>query len=123
CIAARQHIARPLRDPQQAPAAHPARLAYNRCCTERRHNMTTTTFNLPTAEEMTERLRTWAERYRVPGATIAWMHGDEVQSAAAGVINIETGVETTPDTLFQIGSITKVYTTTLIMQLVDEGRI
>ena len=85
--------------------------------------MTTTAFNLPTAEEMTDRLRTWAERYRVPGATVAWMHGDEVQSAATGVINIETGVETTPDTLFQIGSITKVYTTTLIMQLVDEGRI
>ena len=51
------------------------------------------------------------------------MHGDKVQSAAAGVINVNTGVDVTPDTLFQIGSITKVYTTTLIMQLVDEGRI
>jgi CubicO group peptidase (beta-lactamase class C family) len=51
------------------------------------------------------------------------MRGDEVQTAAAGVVNRQTLVETTPDTLFQIGSITKLYTATLIMQLVDQGRI
>ncbi len=79
--------------------------------------------NLPTSAEMTERLRTWIERYRVAGASVAWMHDGTIETAAAGVININTGVETTPDALFQIGSITKVYTTTLIMQLVDEGRL
>jgi CubicO group peptidase (beta-lactamase class C family) len=51
------------------------------------------------------------------------MHGDRVESAAVGTINVNTGVPVTPDTLFQIGSITKVYTTTLVMQLVEEGRI
>ena len=75
---------------------------------------------LPSQAEITERLQTWIERYHVAGASVAWMRGDEVQSAAAGVINVSTGVETTPDTLFQIGSITKVWTATLIMQLVDE---
>lgn len=83
----------------------------------------TTQVQLPTSEEMTERLKTWVDRYRVAGATVAWMRGDEIQTAAAGVVNRKTGVETTTDSLFQIGSITKVYTTTLIMQLVDEGRI
>ncbi len=78
---------------------------------------------LPSQAEMTERLGVWAERYRVPGVSMAWMRGNEVVSAAAGVINIGTGVEATTDSLFQIGSITKIYTTTLIMQLVDEGRI
>jgi len=78
---------------------------------------------LPSAAEMQERLAAWAAQYLVPGAALAWMHGDEVQSAAAGTINVETGVPVTPDTLFQIGSITKLYTTTLVMQLVDEGRI
>ena len=82
-----------------------------------------TQVQLPTAEEMTERLKTWCDRYRVAGATVAWMRGSEVQAAAAGVVNRNTGVETTTDSLFQIGSITKVYTTTLIMQLVDEGRL
>jgi hypothetical protein len=32
-------------------------------------------------------------------------------------------VAVTPETLFQYGSITKVWTTTLIMQLVDEGQL
>lgn len=83
----------------------------------------TTTVQLPSSEELTERLTTWVERYRVAGATVAWMRGDQVQAAAAGVVNRGTGVQATPDSLFQIGSITKVYTATLITQLVDEGRI
>ncbi len=78
---------------------------------------------LPASEEMAERLRTWAQRYIVTGAAVGWIHGDESGSASTGVINVNTGVDVTPDTLFQIGSITKVYTTTLIMQLVDEGRV
>jgi CubicO group peptidase (beta-lactamase class C family) len=78
---------------------------------------------LPSSDEMAERLAQWAERYRVAGAAVAWMHGDETRSAATGVVNTETGVETTPDTLFQIGSITKVWTTSIIMQLVDEGKV
>ena len=82
-----------------------------------------TTATLPSAAEMAERIGEWAERFRVAGATVAWMHGDEVQSAATGLANANTRVEATPDTLFQIGSITKVYTTTLIMQLVEDGKV
>ena len=37
--------------------------------------------------------------------------------------NVNTGVPVTPATLFQIGSITKVYTATLIMQAVSAGVI
>ena len=36
---------------------------------------------------------------------------------------LATGVEITPDAVFQIGSITKVWTATLVMRLVDEGRV
>lgn len=39
------------------------------------------------------------------------------------VLNAATGVAVTPDSLFQIGSITKVWTGTMIMQLVQEGRL
>nr|MBA2694691.1 serine hydrolase [Actinomycetota bacterium] len=42
-----------------------------------------------------------------------------LREAATGVLNAELGTPATPDALFQIGSITKVYTTTLLMQLVD----
>ena len=43
--------------------------------------------------------------------------------AAYGLLNKTTGVETTDDSVFQIGSMTKVWTATVVMQLVDEGKL
>lgn len=60
---------------------------------------------------------------QVPGAAVAVCAGDEMVEAAAGTLNTVTGVEATVDSLFQIGSITKVLTATLAMQLVDEGKL
>lgn len=57
----------------------------------------------------------------VPGAAIAVLHGDEITDAAAGVLSTSTKVEATSDSVFQIGSIAKLWTATLVMQLVDEG--
>jgi CubicO group peptidase (beta-lactamase class C family) len=57
----------------------------------------------------------------VPGATLGILHNDEVTVYAAGVINKNTGVDVTNDTLFQIGSMTKAWTATLVMMLVDDG--
>lgn len=62
-------------------------------------------------------------RHHVPGASIAIFHEGELTTAVAGVVNVNTGVEVTPETVTQIGSITKVFTTTLVMQLVDEGTV
>src|SRR4051794_15043792 len=64
-----------------------------------------------------------AAQHHVPGASLAIAQGDELVLASAGVTNLRTGVGVDADTLFQIGSITKVYTTTLVMELVDEGRV
>lgn len=61
--------------------------------------------------------------HRIPGAAIAISVGDDVIEHAAGVLNNTTGVEVTPDSLFQIGSVTKPLTATLVMQLVDEGEL
>ena len=60
-------------------------------------------------------------RYDIPGAAVAVGQGAELAEAASGVLNRNTGVPATPDTVFQIGSITKVWTAALVMQLVDEG--
>ena len=57
----------------------------------------------------------------VPGAVVAVLHDGDVVDHAAGVLSTATQVETTPDSVFQIGSITKVWTATLVMQLVDDG--
>ena len=61
--------------------------------------------------------------YNLPAVSIAVWHNNTLHEAAAGILNIETGVEATTDSIFQIGSISKVMTACLIMQLVDEGKI
>lgn len=71
--------------------------------------------------ELDRILRTGVRRYGVPGASLGVLRGSRVYSAAAGVINLDTGVRATPDAVFQIGSITKTLTTMLAMQLVDDG--
>ncbi|WP_434443604.1 serine hydrolase domain-containing protein [Lentzea sp. E54] len=67
-----------------------------------------------------ENLPRLVAEHGVPGAAVAVTVGDDVVEAAAGVLNKNTGVETTTDSVFQIGSITKVWTATLVLQLVDE---
>lgn len=78
-------------------------------------------------EEVAEFLQTELARRAaargVPGAAVAVVSGGEIIDHAVGVLNTATAVETTPESVFQIGSITKVWTATLVMQLVDEGLI
>jgi CubicO group peptidase (beta-lactamase class C family) len=63
------------------------------------------------------------DQHRIPAVSLAVWHEGELRQAAAGVLNLQTGVEATTDAIFQIGSITKVFTACLVMQLVDEGRV
>ncbi|MER7798591.1 serine hydrolase domain-containing protein [Microbacterium sp. NPDC096154] len=70
--------------------------------------------------ETLERLRV---THGVVGAQLAIDRAGEVREAASGILNVELGNAATTDALFQIGSITKVYTATLVMQLVDEGLV
>lgn len=74
-------------------------------------------------EWLRERLPQLTTEHGVPGAVAAVGIGGEVVEAAAGVLSTATGVGTTVDSLFQIGSVTKVLTATLVMQLVGEGRV
>lgn len=61
------------------------------------------------------------DAHGVPGAACGVLQGGDVEVVADGCANLGTGVEATPDTLFQIGSITKLYTTTLVMQAHSAG--
>ena len=70
-----------------------------------------------------DRLPALIAEHEVPGTAVGVLFGGEVIDHAAGVLSKATGVETTADSVFQIGSITKVWTTTLVMQLVDEGMV
>lgn len=80
---------------------------------------------------MLESVSTWlndqfgplSRKHGVPGATVAVSVADEVVDAATGLLSLRTQVATAPDSVFQIGSITKVWTATLAMQLVAEGAL
>ncbi len=73
--------------------------------------------------EVQAALEALAKQHKVPGASLGIMSGDERVEFSTGVANMNTGAPVTPSTLFQIGSNTKVYTATLVMQLVDDGLI
>lgn len=68
-----------------------------------------------------ENLPTMLADAHIPAASVAILAGGEIFTTAAGILNRNTGVEADEDSVFQIGSITKTWTATLVMQLVDEG--
>lgn len=68
-----------------------------------------------------ERLSALADKHGVVGATLAIDLDGATAEAVHGVLNLRTQQPVTADSLFQAGSITKVWTATLAMQLVDEG--
>lgn len=73
-------------------------------------------------DDLQGRLATILERTKVPGAAAAVLHeGRVVAEAAWGKANLRSGVDATTQTVFQIGSITKVWTATLVMMFVDDG--
>jgi len=68
-----------------------------------------------------------AEHYRqkaqVPGLTVGTLIDGDFRANGYGVISLNTNYPTRPDTLFQIGSNTKVMTSTVVMQLVEQGKL
>ncbi len=78
------------------------------------------------ASHWEQRLASLARRHQVPGAQLGILRltpgrDDELVDASYGVLNQNTEAPATATSVFQIGSITKVWTATVVMQLVDEG--
>ncbi|HJP73268.1 MAG TPA: serine hydrolase domain-containing protein [Pseudonocardiaceae bacterium] len=75
-----------------------------------------------------KRLSALMAQYHVPGAAmgilrVATGRPDEIIEVASGVLSRATRVAATPDSLFHIGSITKAWTASLVMRLVDQGKV
>jgi CubicO group peptidase (beta-lactamase class C family) len=63
------------------------------------------------------------EELEIPGAVLGILHQGQEQVVGLGVTHIENPMPVTADTLFQIGSITKTFTATAVMKLVEMDRI
>src|SRR5512141_2530096 len=63
------------------------------------------------------------KRLQVPGVAMAIYHKGEELAAAFGITSIEHPLPVTVDTLFQTGSISKTFTGTAIMMLVEQGKV
>ena len=64
------------------------------------------------------------DKYRIPGATVAVARGGKLVIARAyGFADREHNIPTQPDSLFRIASISKTFTATSVLKLIDEGRL
>ena len=85
--------------------------------------VTQTMTNTRTTKPLQTYIDNSVAREKIPGLSVALWHNNRLHTAAAGLLNVNTGVEATPDSVFQIGSITKVLTASLVMKLVEQGRV
>lgn len=63
------------------------------------------------------------KRLQVPGVAIGIYHKGEELAAGFGITSAEHPLPVTVDTLFQTGSISKTFTGTLMMMLVEQGKV
>src|SRR3954451_9750350 len=69
-------------------------------------------------------IRAQRDRHNIPGLSLAVVRdGRVVYTSHSGLANVELGVPVTADTLFQIQSVTKTFTATAVMMLVEEGKL
>jgi CubicO group peptidase (beta-lactamase class C family) len=61
---------------------------------------------------------------KTPGAAIAIVSGERIVFAEGfGVANVETNVPVTPETLFAIASVTKMFTATALVTMAEQGKL
>ena len=77
----------------------------------------------PQFRAVTEALVAAMRSARIPGAALGILSGGREEHATVGLASLSSLRPVTPETLFQIGSLTKTYTATAIWRLVDDGKL
>jgi CubicO group peptidase (beta-lactamase class C family) len=75
----------------------------------------------PAFRTVVEALVAAMQQFQVPGAAIGLLAGDREEHATVGLASLSSLQPVTPETLFQIGSLTKTYTATAVWRLIDDG--
>ncbi|MCC6728781.1 MAG: beta-lactamase family protein [Chthonomonadales bacterium] len=76
------------------------------------------------ADRVDDAVRADMAARHIPGLSLAVVRGGKVTKAAAyGFANLEWSVRATTETVYQLQSVTKQFTATAVMMLVEEGRV
>ena len=75
------------------------------------------------SKEIDKLLETYREYGQFNGTVLVAKDGKVIHQKGYGMANMEWDIPNHPDTKFRIGSVTKQFTATLILQLVSEGKI
>jgi CubicO group peptidase (beta-lactamase class C family) len=74
-------------------------------------------------DRVCDAVRASMEETDTPGGAVGLLHEGEQHVAGFGVTSAENPLDVTPGTLFQIGSITKTFTGTALMRIVERGEL
>lgn len=76
------------------------------------------------ADQVDKYLKSQMQEHRIPGLTLEIIRdGKAIKTAAYGLANVELNVPAKPETVFEIGSITKQFTAAGILMLAQEGKL
>src|SRR5262245_45835082 len=75
-------------------------------------------------DQVDEYIQVEMKKRKIPGlALVVIKNGEVVMMKGYGLANLDHDVPVTPDTVFELASVTKQFTATAIMLLVEEGKV
>lgn len=76
------------------------------------------------ADKVDDYIKAELKKQNIPGLSIAVVkNGKVIKAEGYGLANVELNVPATPNTVYQLASITKQFTATAIMMLVEDGKL
>jgi len=86
-------------------------------------NLSTSHITDPKFKKIAQKIVSEMKRLQVPGVAVGIWHQGKEFADGFGVTNLEHPLPVTADTLFQTGSVSKTFTGTILMQLVEQGKV
>ena len=86
-------------------------------------NLSTSHIKDRTFKKIAKKIVSEMKRLKIPGVAIGIWHQGKEYAEGFGITSVEHPLPVTADTLFQTGSISKTFTGTMIMKLVEDGKV
>lgn len=76
------------------------------------------------ADQIDDLVNAAMKKYGTPGLSVAVIRdGKVIKSKGYGLANVEHNVKVISDTIFELGSVSKMFTASLVMKLVEDGKV